>query len=96
VVTHFNVMSARATWSWSNAFDVNHISRAHQHTRIAPRLSVVAAALQSDTRAFVSWRERSGPRPNLALRYRAGRIIGRAQRFALHSVRSRTDRPALG
>jgi len=54
------------------------ISSASTYTDRATAESVVAAALRSDTRAFVSWRERSGPRPNLALRYRAGRTIGRS------------------
>ena len=54
------------------------ISSASTYTDRATAESVIAAALESDTRAFVSWRERSGPRPNLALRYRAGRIIGRS------------------
>jgi hypothetical protein len=54
------------------------ISSASTYTDRSTAESVVAAALRSDNRAFASWRERSGPRPNFVLRYRADRVIGRS------------------
>ena len=54
------------------------ISSASTYTDRATAETVVAAALGSDNRAFASWRERSGPRPNFAVRYRADRVIGRS------------------
>ena len=39
---------------------------------------VVGAALRADNRAFASWRERTGKRPNFVLRQDAGRVIGRS------------------
>jgi hypothetical protein len=55
-----------------------HISSASTYTDRTTAEGVVAAALQSETRAFTSWHERSGPRPNFVLRYRADRVIGRS------------------
>jgi hypothetical protein len=54
------------------------ISSASTYTDRATAESVVDAALRSGNRAFASWRERSGKRPNFALRYQAHRVIGRS------------------
>jgi Bacterial CdiA-CT RNAse A domain len=54
------------------------ISSASTYTDRATAESVVGAALASDNRAFKSWRERTGRRPNFVLRYRADRVIGRS------------------
>ncbi|HEU4937708.1 MAG TPA: RNase A-like domain-containing protein [Vicinamibacterales bacterium] len=54
------------------------ISSASTYTDRATAESVVGAALGSDNRAFTSWRERTGRRPNFVLRYRADRVIGRS------------------
>lgn len=55
-----------------------HISSASTYTDRRTAETVVGAALQSDDRAFKAWRERTGRRPNFALRYRADRVIGRS------------------
>src|SRR5262245_27138213 len=54
------------------------ISSASTYTDRDAAESVIAAALQSDNRAFAAWRERSGRRPNFVLRYRADHMIGRS------------------
>src|SRR5262245_51955193 len=54
------------------------ISSASTYTDRATAESVIAASLGSDNRAFASWRERTGARPNFVLRYRADRAIGRS------------------
>ena len=54
------------------------ISSASAYTDRATAERVVAATLESDNRAFASWRARAGPRPNFVLRYRADRVIGRS------------------
>jgi len=54
------------------------ISSASTYTDRATAERVVAAALESDNRAFAPWRARTGPRPNFVLRYRADRVIGRS------------------
>lgn len=54
------------------------ISSASTYTDRETAESVIAAALQSDNRAFAAWRERTGRRPNFVLRYRADHVIGRS------------------
>ena len=54
------------------------ISSASTFTDRETAESVVGAALGADSRAFASWRERRGRRPNFVLRYHAGRVIGRS------------------
>ena len=54
------------------------ISSASAYMDRATAERVVAAALESDNRAFASWRARTGPRPNFVLRYLADRVIGRS------------------
>ena len=53
------------------------ISSASTYTDRATAESIVGTALSSDNRAFASWRERTGRRPNFVLRYHADRVIGR-------------------
>ena len=53
------------------------ISSASTYTDRATAETVVGAALRSESKAFASWRQRTGRRPNFALRYRADRVIGR-------------------
>ena len=55
-----------------------HISSASTFTDRETAESVVGAALRTDNRAFASWRERTGKRPNFVLHYHAGRVIGRS------------------
>jgi CDI toxin RNase A-like protein len=55
----------------------SEISSASTYTDRATAETVVGAALRADNRAFASWRERTGRRPNFVLRYRADRVIGR-------------------
>jgi len=54
------------------------ISSASTYTDRETAEQVVGAALESDSRAFAAWRERSGRRPNFVLRHRADRVIGRS------------------
>jgi len=54
------------------------ISSASTYTDRATAERVVGAALEKGSRAFTAWRERSGVRPNFALRYRADGVIGRS------------------
>ena len=54
------------------------ISSASTYTDRETAERVIAAALQSDNRAFGAWRERNGQRPNFVLRYRADRVVGRS------------------
>lgn len=54
------------------------ISSASTYTDRATAESVVGAALLSPTRAFESWRNRVGSRPNFVLHYDAHRVIGRS------------------
>ncbi len=54
------------------------ISSASTYTDRATAERVVGAALEKGSRAFTAWRERSGRRPNFALRYRADGVIGRS------------------
>jgi hypothetical protein len=54
------------------------ISSASTYTDRETAESVVAAALKSGNRAFATWRERTGRRPNFVLRYRADHVIGRS------------------
>ena len=56
------------------------ISSASTYTDRATAEEVVASALQSNSRALTAWRERTGRRPNFALRYHANRVIGRSIR----------------
>ncbi len=54
------------------------ISSASTYTDRAAAETVVGAALMSDNRAFATWRERTGRRPNFVLRYQADHVIGRS------------------
>jgi Bacterial CdiA-CT RNAse A domain len=56
------------------------ISSASTYTDRATAEDVVGSALSSNTRALTAWRKRTGRRPNLVLRYHAGRVIGRSMR----------------
>jgi len=54
------------------------ISSASTYTDRETAESVIAAALRSGNRAFATWRERTGRRPNFVLRYHADHVIGRS------------------
>ena len=54
------------------------ISSASTYIDRATAERVVGAALEKGSRAFTAWRERSGRRPNFAMRYRAEGVIGRS------------------
>ena len=54
------------------------ISSASTYIDRATAERVVGGALEKGSRAFTAWRERSGRRPNFALRYRADGVIGRS------------------
>jgi Bacterial CdiA-CT RNAse A domain len=54
------------------------ISSASTYTDRATAERVVGAALHTGSRAFASWRDRIGRRPNFVLHYRADRAIGRS------------------
>ena len=54
------------------------ISSASTYTDRETAERVIAAALRSDNRAFATWRERTGRRPNFVLRYHADHVIGRS------------------
>jgi hypothetical protein len=61
------------------------ISSASTYTDRATAEAVVGAALSSAPRSFHAWRNRSGRRPNFALRFAARQVIGRSVQ------RGRTD-----
>jgi Bacterial CdiA-CT RNAse A domain len=56
------------------------ISSASTYTDRTTAEEIVGAALRSNNRAWTAWRERTGRRPNLALRYDANRVIGQSMR----------------
>ena len=49
---------------------------------------IVTLALARDTEKIVEWKNRSGPRPNLALHYRGDEVIGRSLRPGAKETRS--------
>jgi hypothetical protein len=57
-----------------------HISAASTWTDVDTAETTVAEALRAERRRIESWMRRGGRRPNLALHYDAGHVIGRSLR----------------
>jgi len=70
------------------------ISSASTYTDRETAERVIAVALRADNRAFTAWRDRTGRRPNFALRYRADHVIGRSMARG-HSTSVPCDRAVI-